>query len=145
MRECDCGCGAPMVGLSRHTRFRPECARRRHLERKRAERDKKRPALAAQARLREQRRSLDPRVTFVVAHHDPNRPQTICSVCGGMPSARTLDRVTDGRYAQTVLDPATGRCRGCGEPPGEDRPLERGAVIRSSAGTAAAHGRYHGY
>lgn len=126
MRECECGCGAPMVGLSRHTRFRPECARRRHLERKRAEREKKRPALAAQARLREQSRSLDPRVTFVVEHHDPNRPQVICDVCGGMPWRRD------------------GVCRGCGDPPGEET-IQHGSVLRSSAGTAVDSGRYYGF
>jgi hypothetical protein len=119
---CDCGCGCSIAGLPTGTLYTPECARRIKTERK-----------------RQIRRSSLSKQRHVVDNESPNRRQQCCQVCGGMPWAREHGRMSVGG---PVLD-STGRCRGCGGLPGEER-IDRPSVLYSSAGAALSHGDEYG-
>ena len=135
MKLCECGCGVAIGHLHVNTRFAPACARLRQIMGKRLKRKNKET-------VRTKRRHV------VVNRYESeqHRTQKICPACGDMPSARTVDRTIDGcRHGRSVLDPSTGRCRGCGELPGPDEPLEHGPLLQSSATWVAKHGEYYAY
>lgn len=125
-RLCWCGCGQSIKGAPSGTLYTRECARQVKIERKRKERA---------AGLRSHHHVIN-NITGEL-----RTPNVLCKICSGLPEARAPGRIAADRGF--VLDAATGRCRGCDLPPGKER-IERGSILRSSAGTAVAHGRVFG-
>jgi hypothetical protein len=75
----------------------------------------------------------------------PNRRQKPCTVCCGMPWARTGDRFPEARPGHEKPVSYDGqRCRGCGDLYAPEPKPEMCSVIGSSAGLAARHGEEQG-
>jgi len=139
-RTCACGCGRPVAVTHRHQKYSLQCRARVDNERRQAQKLAKRENPRDLAFV-----SVEPRQRHVISHAEPNRRQKPCLTCYGMPSARKVNRYTEGLFwgdAVAVVPPHTGEteplpvCKGCGEQYAEDAPVERGSVIVSSAGIA---------
>lgn len=134
------GCNRQVATVHRHQKYCLHCRPIVDNERRQAQKHAKRENPRDLAFV-----SVEPRQRHVISHAEPNRRQKPCLTCYGMPSARRINRYTEGLFwgdTVAVVPPYVGDveplpvCKGCGEQYGEDPPLERGSVITSSAGIA---------
>lgn len=92
-------------------------------------------------------RSLPRETRPLKAHAEPHDPEKRCSVCYGMPDARTNDRAPrtmSGRIIRAVVDDF-GRCIRCHEPWGPPEPIERcSGYGQSSSAMARSAALFHG-
>jgi hypothetical protein len=139
-RECACGCGRSIEHMRADAKWSPFCKpvkdRKREHDRRRAGEQKARTARYRQNVVEHRLAELALRA----------RPQKLCSVCCGMPWARTPERVSDvhrGGVAELPVAGDSGLCRGCGEAWAPEPPPEPLELLSSSATALAAYGELH--
>lgn len=142
-KVCICGCGQSIEHLRYDAKYHPVCRSRIETERKRAYDRKRavrtRPIPSLGRRQVTVRNAVDPQG---LKDAEPVK----CHVCYDMPWARTSVRIADGRdgFEGARVANDRGICRGCGEAWEPEPPIERGEVLRSSAGMVFKHGELHG-
>lgn len=137
-RVCHCGCGRSIEHMRIDAKWSEFCKpvkdRKREHDRRRAGEQKARTARYRQNVVEHRLAELASRA----------RPQKLCSVCCGMPWARTSDRFDEARMGfEKPVAGDSGLCRGCGEAWAPEPPPEPLELLSSSATALAAYGELH--